>query len=219
MIEKFNINEIFFSIQGEGTRAGLPCIFIRMQGCMLRCRWCDTDYALELNTPKNIMTIGEILEKIKEYDCPFVELTGGEPLAQKNTYLLAKYLCDSGYQVAIETNGYADVSRLDSRVIKILDLKCPGSGMSKFNNYSNLNFLDKKDEVKFVIADENDFHWAVEIMKQFNLIERVGAVLVSPAFGLMEPRKLAESVLSSHLNIRLQLQIHKYIWEPNTRGV
>ncbi len=219
MTEKLNINEIFFSIQGEGIRAGLPCVFIRMQGCMLRCRWCDTDYALELRENKHIMSIAEIIEKIKSYNCQFVELTGGEPLAQENTYILAKYLCDSGYQVAIETNGHADVSKLDSRVIKILDLKCPGSGMSKFNNYSNINYLDKKDEVKFVISDENDFCWAVDIIKQYDLVYRVGAVLVSPAFGLFEPRKLAELVLSSHLNIRLQLQIHKYIWEPNTRGV
>ncbi|MEJ5244765.1 MAG: radical SAM protein [Bacteroidota bacterium] len=219
MTEKLNINEIFFSIQGEGTRAGLPCIFIRMQGCMLRCHWCDTDYALELNINKNIMSIDEILEKIKEYKCKFVELTGGEPLAQDNTYILAKYLCDLGYQVAIETNGYADVSKLDSRVIKIMDMKCPGSGMSKFNNYSNFNYLDKKDEVKFVISDENDFLWAKDIIIKYNLLERVGAVLVSPAFGLIEPRKLAELILSSSLNIRLQLQIHKYIWEPNTRGV
>ncbi len=219
MTVKLNINEIFFSIQGEGTRAGLPCIFIRMQGCMLRCRWCDTDYALELNINKNIMSIDEIIEKIKEYKCKFVELTGGEPLAQDNTYILAKYLCDLGYQVAVETNGYADVSKLDSRVIKIIDMKCPGSGMSKFNNYSNLNYLDKKDEVKFVISDENDFLWAKDIIIKYNLIDRVAAVLVSPAFGLIEPRKLAELILSSSLDIRLQLQIHKYIWEPNTRGV
>lgn len=219
MDETLNVNEIFYSIQGEGTRAGLPCIFIRLQGCMLRCKWCDTDYALELRETKNILTIQDILNHITNYNCSFVELTGGEPLAQKNTYKLAKILCDKGYLVAIETNGYSDISNLDARVIKIMDLKCPDSGMSKFNNYDNLKYLDKKDEVKFVIASDDDFEWVCDIIKKFKINEIVDTILVSPAFGLYEPKKLAEKVLSSNLPLRLQLQIHKYIWSPNQRGV
>jgi len=219
MNETLNINEIFFSIQGEGTRAGLPCVFVRMQGCMLRCKWCDTDYALELREIKNIMSIEEIINKIKSFNCNFVELTGGEPLAQENTIILARILCELGYEVAIETNGYSDISKLDSRVIKIMDLKCPASGMSKYNNFENIKYITKNDEVKFVIADENDFNWAIEIIQKFDLIKKVNSILVSPAFGLCEPKKLAEKVLNSGLNIRLQLQLHKYIWEPNTRGV
>lgn len=219
MEETLNINEIFYSIQGEGSRTGLPCVFVRMQGCMLRCKWCDTDYALELREIKNIMTIEEIINKIQSFNCNFVELTGGEPLAQENTVLLAKILCDLGYQVAIETNGYSDISKLDCRVIKIMDLKCPDSGMSKFNNYENIKYLSHKDEVKFVIASDNDFEWATEIIKKYDLTKIVSYVFVSPAFGLYEPKKLAEKVLNCGLNIRLQLQLHKYIWEPNTRGV
>lgn len=214
-----NINEIFFSIQGEGSRSGLPCIFVRLQGCMLRCKWCDTDYALELRETKSLMSFEQILEQISKYNCNFVELTGGEPLAQKNAYTFLQLLCDKGYETAIETNGHSDVSLVDSRVIKIMDIKCPDSGMSKFNNYDNINYINKKDEVKFVVSSDNDFDWALDKIKEYNLIERANSVILSPAFNLYEAQRLAERILASGENIRMQLQIHKFIWHPTTRGV
>jgi len=216
---KFNISEIFFSIQGEGTRAGLPCVFVRLQGCRLRCSWCDTPYALEIKQIENIMTYSEILDKIYSYDCKFVEFTGGEPFEQADIHEIMKYLCDQGFTVAVETSGYIDVSDIDSRIIKILDIKCPDSGMSKKNNFKNINNIRPTDEIKFVIASKSDFDYALNIIKENNLVNRTAAVLMSPVFGKMNNIELAEWVLGTKLSIRLQLQMHKYIWEPNKRGV
>lgn len=217
--DKLNISEIFYSIQGEGSKAGLPCVFVRLQGCMLRCSWCDTPYALELKQVETMMSIDEVIEKIAGYNCNFVELTGGEPLAQENVYLLIDKLLELGYEIAIETNGHADVSKLNSSVIKIMDIKCPDSSMSRFNNYNNINYLNKIDDVKFVIASKNDFEWAIGKINEFKLVEKVNSVILSPVFGKIVLEELAELILASKLKIKMQLQMHKYIWHPDKRGV
>lgn len=218
-MEKLNINEIFYSIQGEGTRAGLPCVFIRLQGCMLRCSWCDTPYALELRETADMMDFEMIKEIVLKYNCSFIEFTGGEPLAQKHSIDYMKLFADTGYTVAVETNGHADVSNLDSRIIKIMDFKCPDSGMSKFNNYKNIDYLTKNDEIKFVVSGKADFDWALNLIKEHDLVNKTAAVIVSPVFGKIELIDLANMVLSSGLNIRMQLQMHKFIWHPEKRGV
>ncbi len=215
----FIISEIFFSIQGEGTRAGLPCIFIRFQGCKLRCSWCDTPYALKFKGEGKIMSSDKIIEKIGKFSCKLVQITGGEPLHQDNTILFMKELCDLNYTVLLETSGSEDISKIDKRVIKIMDLKCPGSKMQQFNNYDNIKYLKKKDEIKFVVSDKKDFDWAQKIIKKYKLKEKVSAVLLSPAFQSMNSRKLAEWILKSGLDVRIQLQIHKFIWDPGQRGV
>lgn len=219
MTNTLNISEIFYSIQGEGTRSGLPCVFVRLQGCMLRCSWCDTPYALEINQVEKIKTFDEIIEEINSYDCQLVEFTGGEPLTQKNVADLMKILLDMGKEVAVETNGHADISILDARVVKIMDIKCPDSAMSKYNRFSNIDFLDAKDEIKFVISSEADANWAFGIINEYQLFEKVKTIMFSPAFGLMEAKRLAEIILQADSRIRLQLQIHKFIWSPDTRGV
>jgi 7-carboxy-7-deazaguanine synthase len=216
---EFNISEIFYSIQGEGTRAGMPCVFVRLQGCRLRCSWCDTPYALEIKQVEQMMTSTEILEKIYSYNCKFIEFTGGEPFEQPNIHEIMKILCDEGFVVAVETSGYIDVSYIDTRIIKILDIKCPESGMSKKNNFNNLININSTDEVKFVIASKTDFDYAVNIINQYDLTKRTAAVILSPVFGKIENIDLAEWILGSGLNIRMQLQMHKYIWEPDKRGV
>jgi 7-carboxy-7-deazaguanine synthase len=216
---KLNINEIFYSIQGEGTRAGLPCIFIRLQGCPLRCTWCDTPYALELKKIEKMMSFAEIIDEIRKFNCHFVEFTGGEPLSQKDSATLMKILVIQGYDVAIETSGHLDVSVLDSRISKIMDLKLPGSGMYKFNNYDNIEHLTDNDEVKFVVADKEDFFVALEIIKTYELIFKVKTVLFSPVFNSITPLELAELVKEYAPECRMQLQMHKFIWEPNERGV
>ncbi len=216
---KLNINEIFYSIQGEGTRAGLPCVFVRLQGCPLRCKWCDTAYALELNQKEKLMSYEEISSQIKTYNCNFIELTGGEPLAQPAAIGLLDLLIEAGYVVAIETNGHSDISPLNPSVIKIMDIKCPGSGMSKFNNYNNFKHITKNDEVKFVVSSDEDFDWACDIINNYNLTNQAGSVLFSPAFGLYEPIELSKKILGSGLRVRMQIQMHKFIWHPDTRGV
>lgn len=214
-----NINEIFYSIQGEGSRAGKPCIFIRLQGCRLRCTWCDTPYALELKEEVNLMTLAELEEKVKFYNCKFVEFTGGEPLEQENIYELMEYLCDNNYEVAIETSGYILLDRVDSRVIKIMDVKCPASKMHTKNKYENFNFLNKKDEIKFVIADRNDYEFAKDIISKYNLNDISENILFSPSFHDQDYKKLAEWILEDNLQVRMQLQLHKFIWSPEMRGV
>lgn len=216
---KFNVSEIFYSIQGEGSRAGLPCLFVRLQGCMLRCSWCDTPYALDIRQKEHEMTGSGIIDEIMEYKCRFIMFTGGEPLQQKDVIHLIKYLCEQDYTVAIETNGHVHTGDIDSRAIKILDLKCPGSGMNKFNNYDNLNILNRHDEIKFVIKDDNDYEWAKEKIIEYSLYDKVDTILMSPVFGIMEPVRLAKLILRDSLPVRLQLQMHKFIWEPETRGV
>ena len=217
--KEYNVSEIFYSIQGEGKRAGLPCIFIRMQGCRLRCSWCDTPYALEINKIEEIMTGHDIIDNIKKYNCDFIEFTGGEPLEQDGVNELMTKLCDDGYVVAVETSGYVNLKDVDKRVIKILDIKCPDSKMHKKNNYNNIDHLDNKDEVKFVVASKNDFDWAMEKIKELSILDRTVNILISPAFEKVRNIDLAEWILTESLPVRMQVQMHKYIWDPNKRGV
>lgn len=216
---KYNISEIFYSIQGEGTRVGRPCVFIRFQGCELRCDWCDTPYALEIKKEEKLMTFEEIIESVRKYDCPFVMFTGGEPLYHKGVNELIKWFCDNEFEVVIETNGHQSIAGIDKRANFVMDIKCPGSTMQKFNNFENLRYLKKTDEVKFVIKNREDFDFAIEVIRKYNINEIVNNVLFSPVFGELDPEILAKWILEIKMNIRMQLQIHKIIWHPNTRGV
>ena len=209
------INEIFFSIQGESTYAGLPCVFVRLTYCNLRCTYCDTSYAF---TEGRDMTLEEILTQVEGYGCRLVEITGGEPLLQKNVHLLMTELCDRGYQVLLETGGHMSIRTVDSRVVRIMDIKCPSSGESDKNDWSNIEALTARDEVKFVIGNREDYEWAKRILFQHKLNERC-TVLFSPVFNALPNRQLAEWILEDKLPVRFQLQLHKYIWEPDRRGV
>jgi 7-carboxy-7-deazaguanine synthase len=214
--QRLQINEIFYSIQGESTHAGRPCVFVRLTGCNLRCRWCDTEYAFYEGRK---MTVAQVAAAVAAYECKLVEITGGEPLLQDAVYPLLDMLLAAGDTVMIETSGASDISRLDPRVIRIMDLKCPASGESERNLWSNLDHLSGRDEVKFVIADRGDYEWARDVIRKRDLATRVAAVLLSPAFGVLESKTLAAWMMEDHLPARLQLQIHKHIWEPGTRGV
>jgi len=209
------INEIFHSIQGEGSKAGEPCVFIRLTGCGLRCSYCDTEYAFYEG--KNF-SIEEIISEVKKYECPLVEVTGGEPLLQGESLDLMKRLCDEGFDVMLETGGSLPVNCIDERVKIILDMKCPSSGMAKKNLYANLNWIKPSDEVKFVIGDREDFEWSKGIIET-NKLTGKAVVLFSPVFDKLAPSELAKWILEDKLNVRFQIQIHKYIWEPNLRGV
>jgi 7-carboxy-7-deazaguanine synthase len=209
------VNEIFHSIQGESTHMGRPCVFVRLTFCNLRCTYCDTEYAFYEGTP---MQLEEIVEKVRAFGCRLVEITGGEPLAQEGVHDLMKVLCDEGYEVLLETGGSLDISAVDPRVRRIMDLKCPGSGMVKKNLYSNIDHLRETDEVKFVIGSREDFDWAFDTIARYDLVNRC-PLLMSVVFGKLEPVTLAEWILESGVNLRFQLQMHKYIWEPETRGV
>ena len=208
------LTEMFYSIQGESTYAGLPCIFIRTSGCDLRCTWCDTAYAFHGGDNRSIESI---LRHIRQWPCKLVEITGGEPLLQKNVPVLAEELLAQGYTVLVETGGHRDVSVLDPRVVKIMDIKCPGSGESGKNRWENLQHLKGADQVKFVIRDRTDYDWAVAVLHRHNLAERVPA-LFSPVFGEMPYEQLAEWILADGLPVRMQLQLHKFIWDPAARG-
>ena len=216
---KFNVSEVFTSIQGEGSRAGFPSVFIRLQGCELRCKWCDTPYALDLKERATMLSGEDLLNKIYSSGIKFVTITGGEPLNQKAILPFMSFLCDKDYTVVLETNGHLDIAEVDRRVVKVMDLKCPGSGMEKFNNYRNLEALEQKDEIKFVILDRNDFEWAKAKIKEYDLNKKVGTILFSPVLGKLEPKYLSEWILKDALPVRLNLQIHKYIWGPETKGV
>lgn len=216
---QYNVNEIFYSIQGEGSRSGKPCVFVRMQGCLLRCSWCDTPYALERNQTEKLMSIEEILAEVESYNCKFLMLTGGEPLEQKEIGTLVEVALSRGLDVVIETNGQQDIGKVPKEAVKIFDLKCPGSAMHKKNDYNNIAKLGEKDEVKFVIKDRADYEWAVDKCREYYLFNRVSEVLFSPVFDEIEPIELANWILEDHLPVRMQMQMHKFIWEPNTRGV
>jgi 7-carboxy-7-deazaguanine synthase len=209
------INEIFHSIQGESSYAGLPCVFVRLTACNLRCSWCDTSYSFHEGGP---MSVGDVIVKVLEFDCPLVQVTGGEPLLQPNVFPLMTRLCDLGKRVLLETSGSLDVSRVDPRVVKIMDLKCPGSGEQDRNRYENLQWMDKKDELKFVIADRADYEWAREQVMTRQL-HGVCAVLFAPVWEKLPLRELAGWILADKLPVRLQTQWHKIIWGPNARGV
>lgn len=215
MVDTIVVNEIFRSIQGESTYAGLPTTFIRTTGCNLRCSWCDTKYAYENGTG---MTVNAITDKVANLGSGLVEITGGEPLLQEGVGGLARHLLDSGFNVMIETNGSIDIGKIDKRVTIIMDIKCPGSGMSERMRWENLDVLDRKDQVKFVIADRADYVWILDLLGRYKrLLDQT--ILFSPAFGLMPPDDLASWILEDKIDVRLHLQTHKYIWEPNRRGV
>ncbi|MCB2205257.1 7-carboxy-7-deazaguanine synthase QueE [bacterium] len=216
---KLKVSEIFYSIQGEGSRAGLPCVFIRLQGCGLRCSWCDTPYALDHREGGEMMDTGAILSRVASFRCGFVELTGGEPLEQEDSFAFMTELCEQGFDVAVETGGHVDISRVDPRVTVIMDVKCPGSGMMKKNRRENLDYLKPTDEVKFVVKDREDYEWTRDFITRESLADRCGEILISPAFEDVDYQKLVEWMLADHLPARLQLQLHKYIWHPDTRGV
>lgn len=210
------VNELYRSLQGESTWAGLPCAFVRLTGCPLRCTWCDTEYAF---TGGRRMSIEEILSEVAYMDVPLVEVTGGEPLAQPGCPPLLKSLCDAGFTVLIETSGALDVGPVDPRVIKIMDLKCPGSGEVESNRWENLEKLGPRDEIKFVIADRRDYEWAREVVRERRLDEGGRALLFSPVHGSLDTADLAAWILEDALPVRMQLQLHKLIWPDKTRGV
>lgn len=209
------VTEIFHSIQGESSYAGQPCVFVRLTGCPLRCTWCDTDYAF---FGGHECSIEEILATVHTYGCRLVEVTGGEPLAQPESLPLMSRLCDAGYTVLLETSGAIDIAPVDSRVHIILDVKCPGSGMTDRMHWPNLPILAAKDEAKFVLTDRADYDWAHEILARYDITNRC-SVLFSPVFGSLDVRQLAEWILADRLPVRFQLQLHKYIWAPDMRGV
>ncbi len=202
------INEIFFSIQGETSRTGLPTVFIRLTGCPLRCVYCDTEYAFH---DGNKMTLAEIMQKISDYNTTLITVTGGEPLAQKNCMPLLKMLCDTGYDVSLETSGALDIQNIDSRVARIVDLKTPASGEVDKNLYENMQYLTANDQVKFVICDRQDYEWSRKKLDEYNLSEQC-EVLFSGSHGEIQASQLADWILEDQLPVRLQIQLHKYLW-------
>ena len=209
------INEIYLSVQGESTHTGLPCIFIRLTGCNLRCSWCDTAYAF--HEGKN-MSIDEILQKVENFGIHLVEITGGEPLMQDNVYTLMRRLIEKGYKVMLETGGSISLERVPKDVIKIMDLKCPGSGEQEKNNLDNLKLLAPQDEVKFVILDKKDYEWSRDIIKKYKINE-TAHILLSPVFDKLQLKEMVKWILEDRLPVRLQTQLHKIIWDKNTIGV
>jgi len=209
------VTEIFYSIQGESTWAGQPCVFVRLTGCPLRCSWCDTDYAFSGGSEQSI---DAIVDAVRSYGCALVEITGGEPLAQPDCRPLLSRLCDEQLTVLLETSGALDTANVDPRVRIILDVKCPGSGMTDRMYWPNVERLRSLDEAKFVITDRDDYDWAKATIARFG-IDRRCTVLFSPVFGILDPRQLAEWVLADRLPVRYQLQLHKLIWAPDMRGV
>lgn len=210
------VNEIYYSIQGESTFAGLPCVFVRLTYCNLRCSYCDTEYAFYDGKD---LSISKIIDEVKKYNCKLVEITGGEPLVQMDEcLLLMKQLCDEGFEVLLETGGSLTIKNIDERVRIIMDLKCPSSGMEKKNLYDNINHLKSTDELKFVIGSREDYGWTVDVIKKYQL-ENKCKILFSVVFGKLEPLQLVNWVLEDKLNIRFQLQMHKFIWHPETKGV
>ena len=210
------INEIYHSIQGESTWAGEPCVFVRLTFCDLRCNYCDTEYAFYEGRKQ---TLQEIVDAVATFQCPLVEITGGEPLLQKNVLSLMTMLADAGQIVLLETSGAHDISKVDPRVHRIMDLKTPGSGECARNLFSNIEHLTKRDEVKFVIGSREDYEWSRAQVGRYTLTQRCGAVLFSPIFDRIDPREIVEWILADKLPVRFQLQMHKFIWTPTERGV
>ncbi len=221
MTDFLRVTEIFHSIQGESTWAGLPCTFIRLTGCPLRCTWCDTEYSFHGGEK---FTLDQILDRVAEIGTPVVEITGGEPLIHKNAFRLASLLLERGYTVLVETSGAIDVGPLDPRVYKIMDLKCPGSGEESRNLWSNLEHLTARDEIKFVVKDRADYEWARAAIREHGLDERVRqgslrALLFSPVWDAVDLQDLADWILEDRLPARFQIQLHKIIWGANVPGV
>ncbi|VVM08085.1 7-carboxy-7-deazaguanine synthase [Methylacidimicrobium cyclopophantes] len=210
------VNEIFWSIQGESTFAGEPCVFVRLTGCDLRCRWCDTQYAF---FEGERMPLSRLLREVERFGCGLVELTGGEPLLQRNSRLLLQQLCDAGYTVLLETSGAHSIDGVDPRVHRIVDCKCPSSGESARNLSANLDLLGPRDELKFVIGTEADYQWARKRIDAASWAKRVRAIHFSPVFGELSLETLAGWILRDRLPVRLGFQLHKFIWDPNLRGV
>ena len=215
MTPKIKVNEIFLSIQGESTRAGLPCTLVRLAGCNLRCEWCDTRYAWQDGRD---MSVDEILAAVAALACRRVEVTGGEPLIQPAAVELLRRLCDAGYETLLETNGSQDISQVDGRVVRIVDFKCPSSGQDHANLWQNAEHLTCRDEVKFVIADRRDYDFACRAVREHGLTARC-PVIFSPVHGRLEPAELAAWMLADRLDVRLGLQLHKIIWPGKDRGV
>ena len=210
------INEVFYSVQGESTYAGRPCVFVRLTACDLRCTWCDTPYAFHEGGKQSLDTV---LNAVAAYDCPLVEITGGEPLLQEGVYELMRALIDRGQTVLLETGGHRSTERVPAAVTIILDVKCPGSGEADRMDWNNLDRLRPQDEVKFVLNDRADYEYARDVIARHRLRERAAAIHLSPVHGVLNPRQLSEWILADHLPVRVQLQLHKYIWDPETRGV
>lgn len=225
--DRLRVNEIFHSIQGEGTRAGLPCTFVRLTGCHLRCTYCDTEYAFYEG---EWLSLSQIMERVERFSCPTVEITGGEPLLQPAVYPLMEQLLARGMTVLLETSGGLSIARVDPRVIRIVDVKTPSSGEAQRNVWENISLLHPHDEMKFVVGTREDYEWSREVLRTRTLADRC-VVLFSPvmphpdagmlrlAKGGLEPRTLVEWILEDRLPVRLGLQLHKYIWSPRTRGV
>ncbi|MFL6545784.1 MAG: 7-carboxy-7-deazaguanine synthase QueE [Candidatus Udaeobacter sp.] len=210
------INEIYHSIQGESTWAGCPCVFARLTFCDLRCNYCDTEYAFYEGKKQ---TLQGVIDAVASFRCSLVEITGGEPLLQKNVLPLMSMLCDAGYTVLLETSGAHDISKVDSRVHRIMDLKTPGSGEVEKNLWANIDYLTLRDEVKFVMGSREDYEWSRDKVQRYGLSSRCNAVLFSPIFGRIDPRQIVEWILADNLDVRFQLQMHKFIWSPTQRGV
>jgi 7-carboxy-7-deazaguanine synthase len=210
------VNEIFHSIQGESTHTGRPCVFVRLTACDLRCTWCDTTYAFHEGRK---MSVDEVVDRVRSYGCDVVEITGGEPLLQKEVYPLMQRLLDEGRTVMIETGGHLSADAVPAAVIRVIDVKCPGSGEAEKNHWANLEQLRPTDEIKFVIKDRADYEYARDILTRHDLAARCNAVLFSPVHGVQSARELAEWILADRLPVRLQLQTHKFVWDPQTRGV
>ena len=211
------VTEIFRSIQGESTHAGRPCTFVRLTGCPMRCVWCDSEYTF---TGGDHVSQDDVMQQVHSLGCKLVEVTGGEPLAQKQAFALIRRLCDEGFEVLVETGNYVSTADLDPRAKVILDIKCPASGEEARNEWSNVERLRADmDEVKFVVADEDDWHYAKRVIQEHDLETRTLAILISPVWGQIDLQQLANWVAGSGLNVRMQLQLHKYIWGPNVQGV
>jgi 7-carboxy-7-deazaguanine synthase len=210
------INEIFYSVQGESSYAGQPCVFVRLTACDLRCSWCDTPYAFHEGRK---WPIADVVAEVERYGCPLVEVTGGEPLLQDDVYPLMDELLSRGKTVLLETGGHRSTARVPDPVVTILDVKCPGSGEADRMDWENLTRLRGRDEVKFVVKDRADYDYARSIIDRFGLAARAAAIHLSPVHGALNPKTLSEWVLADRLPVRVQLQLHKYIWSPDTRGV
>ena len=210
------VNEIFHSIQGESTHSGRPCVFVRLTACDLRCSWCDTPYAFHEGSK---MTVEDVVSRVRDYGCELVEVTGGEPLLQKDVYPLMQRLLQEGQTVMLETGGHISVDAVPQGVIRVIDVKCPASGESAKVHWANLERLRATDQVKFVIQDRADYEFARDVVARYGLAANTAAVLFSPVHGVLHARPLAEWILADRLPVRLQLQAHKYIWDPQTRGV
>jgi 7-carboxy-7-deazaguanine synthase len=210
------VNEIFHSVQGESSYAGQPCVFVRLTACDLRCSWCDTPYAFHEGSKR---AVSDVLAEVDQFGCPLVEVTGGEPLLQDEVYPLMSALLDRGKTVLLETGGHRSTARVPDGVVTILDVKCPASGEAAKMDWSNLDRLRPQDEVKFVIQDRGDYDYAKGVLTRHDLVNRAAAVHFSPVHGVLDAKTLSEWVLADGLPVRVQLQLHKYIWSPTTRGV